>query len=122
MLATPVKTASFGGAAAAASPGFGAIRWTTGPLAGQRCEIRQEGMWIGRDGNQSQVKVEDSRVSSRHMWIGPREGRVVVIDQGSTNGTFLNALGTERVREVALKPGDTIILSQADAARFVYEK
>ena len=79
-------------------------------------------MWIGRDPNQAQIKVDDTRVSSRHMWIGPREGRVVVIDQGSTNGTFLNTLGTERVRDVALNPGDTVILSQADAARFVYER
>ncbi|HKP85718.1 MAG TPA: trypsin-like peptidase domain-containing protein [Blastocatellia bacterium] len=120
VLSTPARSDAPG--AAAAKQGFGAIRWTTGPLTGQRFDIRPEGMWIGRDPNQAQVKVEDSRVSSRHMWIGPREGRVVVIDQGSTNGTFLNALGTERVREVAIKPGDTIILSQADAARFVYER
>lgn len=122
VLSTPGRADSMGGAAAAAKPAFGAIRWTTGPLSGQRFDIRQEGMWIGRDPNQAQVKVDDTRVSSRHMWIGPREGRIIVIDQGSTNGTFLNALGTERVREVALNPGDTIILSQADAARFVYER
>ncbi|MGA9772619.1 MAG: trypsin-like peptidase domain-containing protein, partial [Blastocatellia bacterium] len=123
VLSTPARTDALGGgAAAAARSAFGAIRWTTGPLTGQRMDIRPEGMWIGRDPNQAQVKVDDTRVSSRHLWIGPREGRVVIIDQGSTNGTFLNTLGTERVREVALNPGDTVILSQADAARFVYER
>ena len=122
VLSTPARTEVAGGAAAAARSAFGAIRWTTGPLTGQRFDIRPEGMWIGRDPNQAQIKVDDTRVSSRHMWIGPREGRVVVIDQGSTNGTFLNTLGTERVRDVALNPGDTVILSQADAARFVYER
>ena len=116
------KTAGVGGTAAAAATGFGAIRWTSGPFNGQRMEIRQEGFYIGRDGNYAQVKIEDPRVSSRHLWVGVRDGRVVAMDQNSTNGTFLNALGTQRIKEVALNPGDTIILSEADVARFVYEK
>jgi S1-C subfamily serine protease len=116
------KTAGIGGTAAAAATGFGAIRWTSGPFNGQRMEIRQEGFYIGRDGNYAQVKIEDPRVSSRHLWVGVRDGRVVAMDQNSTNGTFLNALGTQRIKEVALNPGDTIILSEADVARFVYEK
>ncbi|HKP14262.1 MAG TPA: trypsin-like peptidase domain-containing protein [Blastocatellia bacterium] len=116
------KTAGIGGTAAAAAAGFGAIRWTSGPFNGQRMEIRQEGFYIGRDGNYAQVKIDDPRVSSRHLWVGVRDGRVVAMDQNSTNGTFLNALGTQRIKEVALSPGDTIILSEADVARFVYEK
>jgi len=115
----PTKTAALGGAAA---PSFGAIRWTTGPLTGQRMDIRPDGMYIGRDSNYAQIKVEDPRVSSRHLWVGLRDSRVVIVDQGSTNGTFLNSLNSERIREVALNPGDVVILSQADAARFVYEK
>jgi S1-C subfamily serine protease len=116
------KTAGIGGTAAAAATGFGSIRWTSGPFNGQRMEIRQEGFYIGRDGNYAQVKIEDPRVSSRHLWVGVRDGRVVAMDQNSTNGTFLNALGTQRIKEVALNPGDTIILSEADVARFIYEK
>jgi hypothetical protein len=116
------KTAGIGGAAAAAATGFGAIRWTSGPFNGQRMEIRQEGFYIGRDGNYAQVKIEDPRVSSRHLWVGVRDGRVVAIDQNSTNGTFINQLGTPRIKEVALNAGDTVILSEADVARFVYEK
>jgi S1-C subfamily serine protease len=116
------KTAGLGGAAAAATAGFGAIRWTSGPFNGQRMEVRPEGFYIGRDGNYAQVKIDDPRVSSRHLWVGVRDGRVVVMDQNSTNGTFLNQLGTQRIKEVALNPGDTVILSEADVARFVYEK
>jgi serine protease Do len=116
------KTASLGGAAAAATAGFGAIRWTSGPFNGQRMDIRPEGFYIGRDSNYAQVKIDDPRVSSRHLWVGVRDGRVVVMDQNSTNGTFLNQLGTQRIKEVALNPGDTVILSEADVARFVYEK
>ena len=116
------SAASDSGSGPAAAANFGAIRWTSGPFAGQRMEVRPEGFYVGRDSNYAQVKIEDPRVSSRHLWVGPREGRVVVIDQGSTNGTFLNALGTQRIREVPLNPGDTVILSEADVARFVYEK
>jgi S1-C subfamily serine protease len=114
------KTAGI--AATAAAAGHGAIRWTSGPFNGQRMEVRPEGFYIGRDGNYAQVKIEDPRVSSRHLWVGVRDGRVVAIDQNSTNGTFLNALGTQRIKEVALNSGDTVILSEADVARFVYEK
>jgi serine protease Do len=116
------KTAGLGGTAAAAATGFGAIRWTSGPFNGQRMDVRAEGFYIGRDGNYAQVKIDDPRVSSRHLWVGVRDGRAVVMDQNSTNGTFLNQLGTQRIKEVALNPGDTVILSEADVARFVYEK
>ncbi|HJQ27310.1 MAG TPA: trypsin-like peptidase domain-containing protein [Blastocatellia bacterium] len=116
------KTAGIGGAATAAAAGYGAIRWISGPFNGQRMEVRAEGFYIGRDGNYAQVKIEDPRVSSRHLWVGVRDGRVVAIDQNSTNGTFINQLGTPRIKEVALNAGDTVILSEADVARFVYEK
>jgi pSer/pThr/pTyr-binding forkhead associated (FHA) protein len=58
-------------------------------------------------------------VSKKHVWIGLREGIVMAIDQSSTNGTYLNKLGT-RIGQVRLSPGDTIILSD-DVARFVYK-
>lgn len=116
------KTANLGGAGAAAAASFGAIRWTSGPFNGQRMDVRSEGFYIGRDGNYAQVKIDDPRVSSRHLWVGVRDGRVVIMDQNSTNGTFLNQLGTQRIKEVALNPGDTVILSEADVARFIYEK
>jgi serine protease Do len=102
--------------------GYGAIVWTKGALTGQRFDIRPEGLYIGRDGQLSQVVIDDVRVSSRHLWLGVREGQVIVIDSGSTNGTFLNTLGSGRVQETTLNPGDTIIFSEEDAARFVYQK
>jgi serine protease Do len=107
---------------AAAQAGFGAITCTSGALAGQRFEIRPEGLYIGRDGTLSQVVISDNRVSKRHVWVGPRNGRVAVVDQGSTNGTFLNVPGSQRITEVFLNPGDTIVVSEADVARFQYQR
>jgi len=102
--------------------GYGSVVCTSGPLAGQRFEIRPEGLYIGRDGTLSQIVINDSRVSKRHVWIGPRSGRVAVVDQGSTNGTFLNQAGSQRITEVILNPGDTVIVSEADVARFQFQK
>ena len=116
-----VMVAAIGGGAAA-QPGLGSIICTSGALMGQRFEIRPEGLYIGRDGTLSQVVVNDNRVSKRHVWVGPRNGRVAVVDQGSTNGTFLNTPGSQRVTEVYLNPGDTVIVSEADVARFQFQR
>jgi S1-C subfamily serine protease len=107
---------------AAAQPSLGTLMCTHGALAGQRFDIRPEGVYIGRDGSLSQVVIPDGRVSKRHVWIGPRNGRVAVVDQQSTNGTFLNVPGSQRVAEAMLNPGDTVILSEADVARFQYQR
>jgi pSer/pThr/pTyr-binding forkhead associated (FHA) protein len=110
------------GGQAATQPSFGAITCTSGALMGQRFEIRPEGIYIGRDGTLSQIVINDNRVSKRHVWIGPRNGRVAVVDQGSTNGTFLNVPGSQRITEAYLNPGDTVIVSEADVARFQYQR
>jgi pSer/pThr/pTyr-binding forkhead associated (FHA) protein len=68
----------------------------------------------------STVVVNDTRVSKRHVRILPRDGKVWAIDEGSTNGTFLAASPGQRITEVQLKRGDTLILGD-NAATFVYQ-
>src|SRR5205085_4042063 len=93
---------------------LGKIAFTTGALAGQQFEIPAGGFYIGRDDSLAQVVIADSRVSKRHLWIGVQHGRVTAVDQGSTNGTFLNTPNSERVTAVTLNPGDTIFLSGSE--------
>jgi len=116
------KTVVIGAVQPGVAAGLGALMCTSGALAGQRFEIRPEGVYIGRDGTLSQIVINDNRVSKRHVWIGPRNGRVTVVDQGSTNGTFLNVPGSQRITEAYLNPGDTVIVSEADVARFQFQK
>jgi pSer/pThr/pTyr-binding forkhead associated (FHA) protein len=104
------------------SPSAGWLLCTSGLLTGQRFEIRAEGLYIGRESALAQVVVNDSRISKRHVWVGPRGGRVTAVDQGSTNGTFLNSPSSHRIAEVFLNQGDTLILSEFDVARFQYQK
>jgi pSer/pThr/pTyr-binding forkhead associated (FHA) protein len=95
----------------------GMLHCTGGALEGQRFIIEDQGFYIGRDPSLATVVIPDSRISKRHVRIVPRDGRVWAIDQGSTNGTFLK---DQRITEVQLKRGDTLILGD-NAAIFVYQ-
>jgi pSer/pThr/pTyr-binding forkhead associated (FHA) protein len=98
---------------------YGMLHCTIGPLEGQRFIIEEEGLYIGRDPQLAKIVIPDTRVSKRHVRIIPRDGRVWAIDQNSTNGTFLK-VGGQRIAEVQLKRGDTLILADG-AATFVYQ-
>lgn len=99
---------------------YGSIKFVSGALAGKEFEIRPDGEFVGRDGASSQVVIPDPRISKRHLWIGVREGRVVIVDQDSRNGTFVNDPKSARVKETSLNPGDTVILGESDVARFEF--
>jgi len=98
---------------------YGLIQCTSGALEGQRFIIEEGGLYIGRDPVLSQVTIADKRISKRHVRIIPRDGKVMAIDQNSTNGTFLASNPGVRITDVELNRGDTIILSDG-AATFVY--
>jgi len=102
-------------------PNYGSIQFVSGPLSGQRFEIKADGDYIGRDGGSSQIVIGDPRISKRHVWIGVKNGRVVITDQNSRNGTFVNDPRSARVTETSLSPGDTVILGESDVARFEYQ-
>lgn len=99
---------------------YGMLNCTGGPLEGQRFIVEDEGLYIGRDASMSQIVINDSRISKRHVRIVPRNGKVWAIDQGSTNGTFMGKAGGERITEVQLKRGDVIVLAD-NAATFTYQ-
>jgi pSer/pThr/pTyr-binding forkhead associated (FHA) protein len=99
---------------------YGLIQCTSGVLEGQRFIIEEGGLYIGRDPALSQVAIADKRISKRHVRIVPRDGKVMAIDQNSTNGTFLGKAGGERITEHELKRGDVLVLAD-NAATFVYQ-
>lgn len=99
---------------------YGMLQCTSGPLEGQHFIIEESGLYIGRDPAMSQVAISDNRISKRHVRIIPRDGKVMAIDQNSTNGTFLAKEPGVRITDVELKRGDTLILGDG-AATFVYQ-
>ncbi len=58
-----------------------------GPLDGRRWEIRDE-LIIGR-GEDCQIQIDDRQVSRHHARLIQKNGKVVLEDLGSKNGTFL---------------------------------
>ncbi|MFQ5995034.1 MAG: diguanylate cyclase domain-containing protein [Acidiferrobacterales bacterium] len=73
---------------------------------------------IGR-GMEADIPVVEQRVSRRHAVINVSEkGKVVVEDQGSSNGTYVN--GT-RVRKQALKDGDRVQIGYSCIIKFSYQ-
>jgi pSer/pThr/pTyr-binding forkhead associated (FHA) protein len=99
---------------------YGMLQCTSGALEGQHFIIEESGLYIGRDPAMSQVAISDNRISKRHVRIVPRDGKVMAIDQNSTNGTFLANNPGVRITDVELKRGDTIILGDG-AATFLYQ-
>jgi hypothetical protein len=99
---------------------YGSIKFVSGPLSGQQFDIKADGDFIGRDGGSSQIVIGDPRISKRHVWIGVKGGRVVIADQNSRNGTFVNDPKGARVTEAPLNAGDVVILGESDVARFEY--
>ena len=112
------RTVAIGGDTAPVN--YGSIRFVSGTLAGQQFQVKPDGEYVGRDSASAQIVVSDPRISKRHLWIGVREGRVLIVDQGSRNGTFINDPKSPRVTETALNSGDTVILGESDVARFEY--
>jgi S1-C subfamily serine protease len=84
---------------------------TAGPLRGREFPIGA-GLVIGRDPARAQIVVDDAAVSGAHLWIGPMDGRIVAMDCGSTNGTFLNERYQQRLRHAALGAGDVVTIGQ----------
>jgi pSer/pThr/pTyr-binding forkhead associated (FHA) protein len=99
---------------------YGMLVCTAGVLQGKRFIVEEPGFYIGRDPTLSQVVIPDGRISKRHVRIVVKDGKVHAIDQDSTNGTFLGKAGGERVTDVQLRKGDTLVLAD-NAATFTYQ-
>jgi pSer/pThr/pTyr-binding forkhead associated (FHA) protein len=90
-----------------ASVNYGSIKFISGPLAGREFEIKADGEFVGRDSSAAQIVIADPRISKKHLWIGVKDGRVVIVDQDSRNGTFINDPKSARVTHFVLNAGDT---------------
>lgn len=78
---------------------------TTHEFVGQK-------LTVGRLGD-NDVRLDDGSVSGRHAEVVVRDGEAVLVDKGSTNGTFHN--GEQVTGEVPLKEGDEIYFGSVRA-------
>jgi adenosylhomocysteinase len=75
----------------------------TGALAGKRIEITAE-LVLGREN--ADVVLPDEETSRRHALIRPENGKAIIEDLGSTNGTFVNGARIEGATQ--LRGGEEI--------------
>ena len=93
---------------------IGSLTATRGQLAGQRFALTATGIIVGRQPGVAHVLVNDHRASGKHVWIGMDQGRLVAIDQGTTNGTYVNDVARGRITRAELRDGDVVIVSEPD--------
>ena len=84
-----------------------------GVVKGKRFGIPARGIKIGR-GKRVQILIEDENVSNTHAWVGVEKNRVIVRDQGSTNGTFINDPDSKPIKEARLSEGRRLSSSPAN--------
>jgi len=80
------------------------LRVVQGPDEGKTYDVREFPVVIGRD-TSNQMRLNDDMASRRHAELMLRDGRLVVRDLLSTNGTFVN---DNLITEVEVNPGDRI--------------
>ena len=93
---------------------IGSLTCMRGHLQGQRFALTSTGIVIGRQPGASHVLVNDHRASGKHVWIGIDQGRLVAIDQGTTNGTYINDITRGRIIRAELCDGDVVIVGEPD--------
>jgi FHA domain-containing protein len=74
----------------------------------QNVPVSEGPITIGRTPDNS-IAIDNLAVSNRHARIEVQQGRMILDDQGSLNGTFVNG---QRVKRAALKDGDVISLGK----------
>jgi hypothetical protein len=83
------------------------LRFISGKYEGGEFPLPDETqVIIGRGGELDIVLVEDM-VSRKHAKINTTEGKIVIEDLGSTNGTFVNG---EKIKRARLKEGDRVLI------------
>lgn len=85
-------------------PALGLLVVRAGPNAGSTFAVDKDLITAGRH-PESDIFLDDITVSRRHAEVRREEGRLVVRDVGSLNGTYLNR---ERIEQGDLNDGDTV--------------
>lgn len=76
-----------------------------GTRAGERLGLGGSGIRIGREAGICEIVLENPKVSRLHAEVVSLEGRVLLVDRNSSNGTYVN---DRRIDQQVLQDGDII--------------
>ena len=92
-----------------------ALRVDSGLLLGSIFRLENSRNFVGRS-PEAQIPVEDSKVSRFHAALDIQQGRLCLVDLGSTNGTFLNGHRVETSEFVSIgdriRVGSTVLVAE----------
>ena len=89
----------------------------SGPSFGEMYKLKGERSTLGR-GDRADIRVLDDGVSREHAAVEREGGKMVLVDLGSTNGTFCNGA---RVKRQDLTDGDKVSIGATTILRFTYQ-
>ena len=118
----------FGGGGPAAGGGFGAapapvasgprLVATMGTYAGTIFPLQGGSMDVGRDAGNPIPLPNDTNASRRHATLQMANGQVVLVDNDSSNGTYVNGVRIPGQTPQPLRPGDEVNIGNT---RFRFE-
>ena len=87
----------------------------TRQVTGEKIELGKPSFVLGKNPEKSDYAVADNTNISRvHAVITMRNGRYYVMDQNSTNGTFINGRIIKAGQETEILPGDCLMLANEE--------
>lgn len=87
----------------------------TRQVTGEKIELGKPSFVLGKNPEKSDYAVADNTNISRvHTVITTRNGRYYVMDQNSTNGTFINGRIIKAGQETEILPGDCLMLANEE--------
>ncbi len=111
------RTAPAQPAAADAQAATATLVVLSGSNVGEMYRLEKDQMVIGR-GDKVDLRLVDEGISREHARLIKDEGRVVLEDLGSTNGTYCNG---QRVQRHPLTEGDKILIGSTTILKFSYQ-
>ncbi|MGA7614043.1 MAG: trypsin-like peptidase domain-containing protein [Thermoanaerobaculia bacterium] len=98
-------------------PLLGRFTILNGDRAGERLGLAGSGIRIGRETGVCEIVLQNPKVSRLHAEVVLLEGRVLLIDRNSSNGTFVN---DQRIDRHYLDDGDIIYFGGRNAVAVAF--
>lgn len=87
----------------------------TRQVTGEKIELGKPSFVLGKNPEKSDYAVAgNTNISRVHAVITTRNGRYYVLDQNSTNGTFINGRIIKAGQETEILPGDCLMLANEE--------
>jgi S1-C subfamily serine protease len=111
------RSGTLPGAVRRATSALGKFTILNGDRAGERLGLGGSGIRIGRESTICEIVLQDPKVSRLHAEVVSIDGKVLLIDRNSSNGTYVN---DQKIDRQFLKDGDIIYFGGRNAVAVAF--